>query len=212
MHSPTLGDSVPRPLGVPRGPGDTSTCTTSSTHRGKAPPVDQFDGESAEVRFDDWFPMLQRTAKWNGWSDEEALLQLAGHLRKRALLEWNLLGEAHKTTLSTAVTALRERLDPGSRSTAVQDFRHARQRESEGFHSPCRADIPFCLWTRQPVGRNERCSIARTVTGRIIVSLDGGPSSFWRSEVHRVMHGGPQRGETSGEPEETTVVPTHTHH
>ena len=83
------------------------------------------------MRFDDWFPMLQRTAKWNGWSDKEALLQLAGHLRKRALLEWNLLGEAHKTTLSTAVTTLRERLDPGSRSTAVQYFRHARQRESE---------------------------------------------------------------------------------
>ena len=72
VHSPTLGDSVPRPLGVPCGPVDTSTRTTSSTHRGKAPPVDQFDGESAEVRFDDWFPMLQRTAKWNGWSDEES--------------------------------------------------------------------------------------------------------------------------------------------
>ena len=53
VRSPMLGDSVPRPLGVPRGPVDTSTRTTSSTQRGKAPPVDQFDGESAEVRFDD---------------------------------------------------------------------------------------------------------------------------------------------------------------
>ena len=81
---------------MPRGPLDTSTHTTASTHWGKAAPVDQFDGESAEVRFDDdWFPMLQRAAKW---SDEEALLQLAGHLRKQALLEWNLLGEAQKTS------------------------------------------------------------------------------------------------------------------
>ena len=41
-----------------------------------------------------------------------------------------------------AVTALRERLDPG------KIF-------GRGFHSPFRADIPFCLWTRQPIGRNE---------------------------------------------------------
>ena len=100
-------------------------------HRGKAPPIDSFDGESLEVRFDDWLPMLQRAATWNGWGEEETLLQLAGHLRKRALLEWNLLGDSEKKTLNSAVEAMRERLDPGSHSTAVQDFRHARQREAE---------------------------------------------------------------------------------
>ena len=82
-------------------------------------------------KFDDWYPMLQRAATWNGWSEQETLIQLAGHLRKRALLEWNLLEEKEKTSLSSVVVALRERLDPGSRSTAVHDFRYARQRESE---------------------------------------------------------------------------------
>ena len=41
------------------------------------------------MRFDAWFLMLQHADKWNGWSDEEAFLKLAGHLRKRAILEWN---------------------------------------------------------------------------------------------------------------------------
>ena len=64
--------------------------------------------------------MLQRAATWNGWSVQETLIQLAGHLRKRALLECNLLEENEKTSLSSVVVALREHLDPGSRSTAVQ--------------------------------------------------------------------------------------------
>ena len=42
-------------------------------HRGKAPPIDAFDGESLEVKFDDWYPMLQRAATWNGWSEQETL-------------------------------------------------------------------------------------------------------------------------------------------
>ena len=75
--------------------------------------------------------IAQRAATWNRWSEDETLLQLAGHLRKRALLEWNLLEDSERKTLSSAVEAMRERLDPGSRSTAVQDFRHTRQKETE---------------------------------------------------------------------------------
>jgi hypothetical protein len=70
--------------------------------------------------------MVQRAAAWNSWS-EETLLRLAGHLRKRVLQEWNLLERSEKMKLDSAAAALRERLDPGSRSTAIQDFRHARQ-------------------------------------------------------------------------------------
>ena len=108
-----------------------SSCVSTGLPRGKAPPMDSFAGESLEVRFDDWLPMLQRAATWNRWSEEETLLQLAGHLRKRALLEWNLLEDRERKTLSSAVEAMCERLDPGSRSTAVQDFRYARQKETE---------------------------------------------------------------------------------
>ncbi len=58
-------------------------------------------------------------------------MQLAGHLRGRALLEWNLLGEEEKRSYQTATQALRTRLDPGNRVLAAQDFRHAIQREGE---------------------------------------------------------------------------------
>jgi len=59
-------------------------------------------------------------------------MQLAGHLRGRALQEWNLLGEGDKETYAEAMQALRSRLDPGGRALAAQDFRHTVQGETEG--------------------------------------------------------------------------------
>ena len=58
-------------------------------------------------------------------------MQLAGHLRGRALQEWNLLGSDDKVIFSSVVEALRARLDPGSKTMAVQDFRHSSQVEHE---------------------------------------------------------------------------------
>ena len=52
---------------------------------GKAPPVDSFTAEDPEIRFDDWLPMLDRAAIWNGWIGEETLMQLAEYLRNKAL-------------------------------------------------------------------------------------------------------------------------------
>ena len=103
----------------------------ATPRRGKAPPVDSYSGEDAEIRLEDWIPTLERAASWNGWSPEECLLQLAGHLRGRALAEWNLLGVEEKATYQAATQALHLRLDPGSRVLAAQDFRHAVQRENE---------------------------------------------------------------------------------
>ena len=37
----------------------------SSTHRGKAPPVNPFNGEPQEVLFEDWLPSLHRAAEWS---------------------------------------------------------------------------------------------------------------------------------------------------
>ena len=76
------------------------------------PPVDSFSAENPEVRFEDWLPMLSRAAAWNGWSDEETLIQLAGHLRGKALQEWNLLSSEKKTSLKCATSALHQRIDP----------------------------------------------------------------------------------------------------
>ena len=105
--------------------------TGCGPRRGKAPPVDPFTGEEPEIRLDDWLPSLKRAATWNEWTERELLLQLAGHLRGRALQEWSLLEEASRETYQTAVESLRLRIDPSSRTLAAQDFRHITQGERE---------------------------------------------------------------------------------
>ena len=86
-----------------------------------------FNGES-NSNFEDWIPALERCALWNAWSEEETLLQLAGHLRGRALEEWNLIDECDKRDLSRAKLILRKWLDPGSK---MLDACRASQRRGE---------------------------------------------------------------------------------
>ena len=104
---------------------------SSRVRRGKAPPVDPFTGEDPECRLDDWLPTLSRAADWNSWTEEDLLIQLAGHLKGRALQEWNLLSDDDRATYLRAVAALRSRMDPGSRVMAAQDFWRATQEEQE---------------------------------------------------------------------------------
>ena len=101
------------------------------SRRGKAPPIDPFDGETVGITFEDWLPTLQRAATWNGWTDDDCLVQLAGYLRKRALQEWNVLTGEEKKTISSATAALHDRLDTNNRVLAAQDFRHTIQRPTE---------------------------------------------------------------------------------
>ena len=131
----------------PRSPG------YEASRRGKAPPVDSFSGETTGLTFDDWFPSLQRASDWNQWSDEEALIQLAGHLRGRALQEWTLLRSTEKGSPDAVVCALWGCLDPGSRALAAQDFRHASQREKEccRLHQPTGTIISPSLCKRGDV-------------------------------------------------------------
>ncbi|XP_064398966.1 uncharacterized protein LOC135345475 [Halichondria panicea] len=98
---------------------------------GRAPPVDPFTGENEETRFEDWLPTLERAATWNRWSSEEQLMQLAGHLRGKALQEWNLISPDDKSSYQSATSELSRRMDPGGRVMAAQDFRHAIQKETE---------------------------------------------------------------------------------
>ena len=73
-------------------PGDATTRDTPLVARktvggarpGKAPPVNSFSGEDECIRLDDWLPALMRTSAWNGWTEEDQLIQLAGHLKGRA--------------------------------------------------------------------------------------------------------------------------------
>ena len=115
------GTSV-EPEGVP--------ASTRVRHR-KAPPIDSFTGEDPECCLDDWFPTLRRAADWNGWTEGDLLIQLAGHLKGRARQEWNLIADNEKRTYSQATGALRGRLDLGSQIMAAQDFRHAPQEDHE---------------------------------------------------------------------------------
>ena len=48
-------------------------------------PSYHFSSESFDMQLDNWLPSLERASLWNGWSDGDKLLQLAGHLRGRAL-------------------------------------------------------------------------------------------------------------------------------
>ena len=52
-----------------------------------APPIDLFYGNTDADIFADWIASLQRAAVWNGWGEQEVLIQLAGHLRGTALQE-----------------------------------------------------------------------------------------------------------------------------
>ena len=104
---------------------------TPGRRKGKAPPIDPFDGEKPHLSFQDWLPTLQRAATWNEWTEAETLLQLAGHLRGRAGQEWALLSEGERLNLTVAITSLTSRLEPTSKVMAAQDFRHLTQHHAE---------------------------------------------------------------------------------
>ena len=142
-------------------PVTTPTIEMSATNlgrRGKAPPVDQFSGNQHDLTFDDWLPTLERAAQWNAWTEEELLLQLAGHLRGRAFREWNLIRDDDRQDYNRAVKSLKERLDPGFRTLAAQDFRHTRQKESETVTDfICRLERTFQLaYGRDPMSQETR--------------------------------------------------------
>ena len=81
-----------------------------------------FSGENSSIRLDDWLPSLQRAANWNNWTEEEQLIEFAGHLKGRALAEWNLLTAEEIRTVEGAARSMRECLDPCSKVMAGQRF------------------------------------------------------------------------------------------
>ena len=108
-----------------------STVHSGNRRWGKAPPVKPFNGENEAIRLEDWLPALEWAATWNDQTEEDRLLQLAGHLRGRALQEWELISDTDKGTFSGAVQSLKSRLDPGSKTLAAQDYCHTVQSDSE---------------------------------------------------------------------------------
>ena len=112
-------------------PRQLDTSTVQPAWKGKAPPVDLFTGEGTDVVWEYWLPTLERTATWNNWTENEKLLQLAGHLQNKAAQEWTLLSIAEKSTFISATRALGARLDRGGKALVAQEFHHTVQRSSE---------------------------------------------------------------------------------
>ena len=65
---------------------DISTTSPSKSRpcQGKAPPVDPFTGEDVTSTLDNWLPSLQTAATWYGWTEDEYMIRLGGHLNGRA--------------------------------------------------------------------------------------------------------------------------------
>ena len=128
-----------RPTSPPPLPGISSVATVvqnvgsppAPLMIGKAPPVDPYTGEDPEVRWEDWLPTFERAASWNKWTDEEKVIQLAGHLRQKALLEWNLIDVTDRDVYERACKQMQARLDLGGKAVAAQDFHHTVQGETE---------------------------------------------------------------------------------
>ena len=99
--------------------------------RGKAPPVDLFTAQDTKITFDDWLLTLERAGRWNEWTAEESLMQLAGYLRGRAAQEWKLLQPEDKISYQAATRALKDRLNPGNQALAALDFHHICQQANE---------------------------------------------------------------------------------
>ena len=92
---------------------------------GKSPPIEMLE---QEITLDDWLSSLRRAADWNGWTEEEILMQLAGHLKGRARQEWNLM---NTDGVEESIEILCSRLDSGSKGLAAQDFCHATQEDKK---------------------------------------------------------------------------------
>ena len=131
--NPTVTRTVPLvPIAEPPvAPLPTLLTGSSVQLRGKAPPIDSFTGEDSEILFDDWSLTLERATNWNGWTEDERLMQLAGYLHGRALQEWDLIPPAECQTYQSSTAALRMHLDPGNKMLAALDFRHITQKETE---------------------------------------------------------------------------------
>ena len=63
-----------------------STHASGPTRRGEAPPVNEFSGEGL---LEGWLPSLERASMWSMWSEQDLMIQLASHLKGRALQERN---------------------------------------------------------------------------------------------------------------------------
>ncbi len=165
-----------------------SQSSTIRKRKGQAPPIDHFSGEQTEMRLDDWLPSLERAARWNQWTEEEYLIQLAGHLKGKAFQEWNLITRCNKLTTNEAVSALKERLEPKTRVLAAQDFLHSVQTEGEAVSDYIRrVERTFIIAYGQDIMSRETREML--LHGQLQEGLSYGSSCLWSSHISRISYG-----------------------
>lgn len=134
-------------------------------------------------------------------------MQLAGHLRGWALQKWNLLHDTDKGTFETAVSALQGRLDPGSKTMAAQDFRHATQGEGESVSDFIRRlERTFHLAYGRD-GMQLETRDALSATGGSSPSDHGGSCCIRSGRLPSTLHRLQEPGASPSSPEEAQAVP-----
>ena len=111
-----LSVTVPHPSPHSSHEASRASLAHSTPRRGKAPPVSEFTGDDPDCSLEDWLPSLERAIMSTAWTDEEHIIQLAGHLKSRALQERDLLRLEDRASCAKAVESLRLRLGCGRTS------------------------------------------------------------------------------------------------
>jgi len=89
---------------------------------GKAPLVETFAGEGIDMLFEEWLPSFECVVAWYDWSENEKLIQLAGHLKGKVQQEWSLLSPSCRGQLRLSYE--QDKLDPSRKALVVQDFQN----------------------------------------------------------------------------------------
>ena len=119
-------------------------------------------------------------------------MQLAGHLRGRALQEWVLLEEDDRRNSTRATTALRARLDPGSKvlaSTGLPTQYSGGAGKGCEFHPDTGEDLQNRIWQRLLQPGDKRSNTLRPTPGWSTTRPDAELHSVWGPNIQRAVHG-----------------------
>ena len=97
-------------------------------------PLPKYNGKAGE--FDDWKESVMNCIKSNNWTDERRTLEmLPGCLSGQAQAVFKSLSGPQISSLDGLFAALKEALDPGSKSHNRELFLRARRAHGESMHS-----------------------------------------------------------------------------
>ena len=114
---------------------DVMAAQAKATALHNLPSLARYTGEGTDAvddGFERWLERLQERAKFAGWTKEEHLYQLKIHLDKTALDVFQMLPEHERSTLESAVAALKKRFRPADiEELRGLEFHHRAQGPTE---------------------------------------------------------------------------------